>query len=188
MDCKPKTGGHEMKGDGLGWTIWSDFERSENYRESDKYKRALVEVVTFIKKPRKENLTVGAIARHFRENDYIYSRIREILNDAKANGEITRRYRTGDIDTEGKPIKPVGRNKRKGNHHPTVKPIELMRYLVRLITPPGGTVLDPFMGSGSTGLGAIAEDCQFIGIEQDADYLKIAEERLKFATRQARLF
>lgn len=78
-----------MKSNGLGWTIWSDFERSENYRESDQYKRALVEVVAFIKKPRKENLTVGAIARHFKENDYIYSRIREILNDAKANGDIS---------------------------------------------------------------------------------------------------
>lgn len=78
-----------MKGDGLGWTIWSGEERAENYRESDRYKRALVEVVAFIKKPRSERLTVGAIARHFRPNEYIYSRIREILNDAKANGDIS---------------------------------------------------------------------------------------------------
>jgi hypothetical protein len=58
-----------MKRDGLDWTIWSDFTIAENYRESDRYKRAVVEVVAFIKKPRKENLTVGAIARHFKGND-----------------------------------------------------------------------------------------------------------------------
>lgn len=77
------------KGDGLVWTIWSGEAIAENYRESDRYKRALVEAVSFIKKPRSERLTVGAIARHFRPNEYIYSRIREILNDAKANGDIS---------------------------------------------------------------------------------------------------
>lgn len=55
-----------------------------------------------------------------------------------------------------------------------------MRYLCKLITPPGGTVLDPFMGSGSTGKGAILEGFDFIGIEQDAEYFKIAEARINF--------
>ena len=64
------------------------------------------------------------------------------------------------------------------NHHPTVKPTELMRYLVRLVTPPGGVVLDPFCGSGSTGRGAILEQAAFIGIELDADYLEIARRRI----------
>ncbi len=68
---------------------------------------------------------------------------------------------------------------RNGNHHPTVKPTELMRYLCRLVTPPGGIVLDPFMGSGSTGRGAIAEGFQFIGIELDPEYAAIAEARIK---------
>jgi DNA modification methylase len=64
------------------------------------------------------------------------------------------------------------------NVHPTVKPIDLMRWLVRLVTPPNGTVLDPFTGSGSTGCAAILEDCDFIGIEQDPDYAEIASARI----------
>ncbi|AKR54356.1 Adenine-specific methyltransferase [Devosia sp. H5989] len=64
------------------------------------------------------------------------------------------------------------------NNHPTVKPTELMRYLTRLVTPPGGTVLDPFMGSGSTGRGAVMEGFSFIGCELDADYTAIARARI----------
>jgi len=73
----------------------------------------------------------------------------------------------------------------KVNHHPTVKPTDLMRYLCRLITPPNGVVLDPFMGSGSTGRGAILEGFDFIGIEQDADYIKIAQARIEFAINKS---
>lgn len=65
------------------------------------------------------------------------------------------------------------------NHHPTVKPTELMRYLIKLITQPDGIVLDPFMGSGSTGKAAMLDGFRFIGIEQDADYLNIAKHRIK---------
>lgn len=64
------------------------------------------------------------------------------------------------------------------NGHPTVKPVELMRYLCRLVTPPGGTVLDPFTGSGSTGVAAVREGFNFLGIEECADYLVIAEARI----------
>ena len=64
------------------------------------------------------------------------------------------------------------------NHHPTVKPTDLMRYLCRLVTPPGGIVLDPFMGSGSTGKAAMLEGFHFIGIERDADYIEIAKSRI----------
>lgn len=64
------------------------------------------------------------------------------------------------------------------NHHPTVKPTDLMRWLVRLVTRPGGVVLDPFMGSGSTGKAAVLEGMRFIGIEQDAEYLEIARRRI----------
>ena len=67
---------------------------------------------------------------------------------------------------------------RSGNNHPTVKPTALMRYLCRLVTPPEGIVLDPFMGSGSTGKAAMLEGFQFIGIERDADYLEIAKARI----------
>ncbi len=70
----------------------------------------------------------------------------------------------------------------KNKTHPTVKPIQLMRHLVRLVTPPNGIVLDPFMGSGSTGVAALLEDCHFIGIEMNQDYHKIANRRLKKRT------
>jgi DNA modification methylase len=66
------------------------------------------------------------------------------------------------------------------NVHPTVKPIDLMRYLVRLVTPPGGTVLDPFTGSGTTGIAAGLEGFDFIGIEREAEYREIAEARLNW--------
>ena len=68
------------------------------------------------------------------------------------------------------------------NNHPTVKPTELMRYLVRLITPKGGLVLDPFNGSGSTGKASMLEGMRYIGIEMNSEYIKIAEARLKWAT------
>jgi DNA modification methylase len=64
------------------------------------------------------------------------------------------------------------------NVHPTVKPLELMRWLVRLMTPPDGLVLDPFAGSGSTGAAAVIEGARFIGIEREADYLPIARARI----------
>ena len=63
------------------------------------------------------------------------------------------------------------------NHHPTVKPITLMRYLVRLVTPPNGIVLDPFCGSGSTGVAAILEGFRFIGIDISEEYCEIAKRR-----------
>lgn len=66
----------------------------------------------------------------------------------------------------------------KGNTHPTVKPTDLMAYLCRLVTPPGGVILDPFMGSGSTGKAAMREGFHFVGCELDADYVAIAEARI----------
>ena len=66
----------------------------------------------------------------------------------------------------------------KKNTHPTLKPINLMNYLCRLVTPPGGIVLDPFMGSGSTGISACLEGFRFVGMELDEDYFKIAEARI----------
>jgi site-specific DNA-methyltransferase (adenine-specific) len=69
------------------------------------------------------------------------------------------------------------------NHHPTVKPTDLMRYLCRLITPPNGTVLDPFTGSGSTGKAAVLEGFSFIGVEQSEEYIAIAKARIESATK-----
>jgi site-specific DNA-methyltransferase (adenine-specific) len=67
------------------------------------------------------------------------------------------------------------------NAHPTVKPVALMRWLVRLVTPPGGAVLDPFAGSGSTGVAAVREGFRFVGIEREPDYVAIAEARIRHA-------
>lgn len=69
------------------------------------------------------------------------------------------------------------------NVHPTVKPVDLMRHLVRLVTPTGGTVLDPFLGSGTTGLAAEMEGFAWIGIEREAEYVAIAEARLNGTQR-----
>jgi site-specific DNA-methyltransferase (adenine-specific) len=72
-------------------------------------------------------------------------------------------------------------NNAKLNHHPTVKPTSLMQYLIRLVTPPNGIVLDPFMGSGSTGKACAYEGFDFIGIDQSAEYVAIAQARIDFA-------
>ena len=77
-------------------------------------------------------------------------------------------YRRGDT-------KPTTERK---NTHPTVKPVDLMRYLCRMVTPKGGTVLDPFMGSGSTGMAAKDEGFDFIGIEKEKEYFEICESRI----------
>ena len=74
---------------------------------------------------------------------------------------------------------PRNMNADAKNPHPTVKPTELMAYLCRLVTPPGGVVLDPFMGSGSTGKAAMREGFNFVGIEREAEYLEIARARIE---------
>ena len=71
------------------------------------------------------------------------------------------------------------KDRNDGNIHPTVKPTDLMAYLVRLVTPKGGTVLDPFMGSGSTGKASVREGMNFIGIEREDEYMEIAKSRIE---------
>jgi len=73
------------------------------------------------------------------------------------------------------------------NFHPTVKPIALMRYLVKMVTPPGGTVLDPFLGSGSTAVAAILEGFDWIGCEMTEDYWPIIEARVQWAHNQPKI-
>jgi len=74
------------------------------------------------------------------------------------------------------------------NTHPTVKPIKLMEYLIRLVCPVGSLILDPFMGSGSTGKAALQQGMNFIGIEQNAEYIQIAKKRLDRVAYQQGLF
>ena len=82
--------------------------------------------------------------------------------------------KNGDGSPRNKKVEP------RANHHPTVKPIDLMRWLVRLVTPPGGRVLDPFTGSGTTGIAAHLEGMEFIGIEREPEYRAIAEARIEW--------
>ena len=63
--------------------------------------------------------------------------------------------------------------------HPTTKPVDLMRWLLRLVTPRGGLVLDPFAGSGTTGVAALAENVRFLGVEREPDYVRIARWRIE---------
>ena len=72
---------------------------------------------------------------------------------------------------------PRLRTNARKNHHPTVKPVDLMRWICRLVTPPGGLILDPFLGSGSTAIAAKEEGFRIVGIEREAEYLEIARRR-----------
>ena len=87
--------------------------------------------------------------------------------------------RTNSVNTSSGKPREVNPTK---NNHPTMKPQELMKYLCRLVTPKGGTVLDPFMGSGSTGMAAKDEGFEFIGIEREKEYFEIAEKRINSAS------
>ena len=92
------------------------------------------------------------------------------------DGKLRNLTNSGGLENDPKWAPRVSKN-----HHPTVKPLALMKYLIKLITPPGGKVLDPFMGSGSTGMAAILLDNTFIGMEMDKEYYAIAHERLNWA-------
>lgn len=74
------------------------------------------------------------------------------------------------------------------NTHTTVKPVDLMRYLVRLVTPPNGMVLDPFTGSGTTGIACMLEGFDFFGVEREEEYAEIARHRIRFARRHPKAF
>jgi site-specific DNA-methyltransferase (adenine-specific) len=86
-----------------------------------------------------------------------------------------------DVGQDAMAVPHKTRSNLSANYHPTVKPTDLMRYLCRLITPPNGTVLDPFTGSGSTGKAAVLEGFSFIGVEQSEEYIAIAEARIQSA-------
>jgi site-specific DNA-methyltransferase (adenine-specific) len=92
----------------------------------------------------------------------------------RAAHELTKRKE----ESAGAENPRAGMTGARRNIHPTVKPTDLMRYLCRLVTPPGGLVLDPFMGSGSTGKAAILEGFRFTGIDMTPDYVEIARARI----------
>jgi site-specific DNA-methyltransferase (adenine-specific) len=81
-----------------------------------------------------------------------------------------------------------GASNTNNNNHPTVKPIELMKYLIKLVTPQGGRVLDPFNGSGSTGCAAVELGHEYVGIELDPNYVEIAKKRIEAWNKQDTAF
>ena len=86
----------------------------------------------------------------------------------------------GMYDVDGTGVQyNAQKNKTNGNNHPTVKPVELMKYLIKLVTPPHSVVLDPFCGSGSTGMAAVELGHDFIGCELDSSYVEIAKTRIE---------
>jgi site-specific DNA-methyltransferase (adenine-specific) len=100
---------------------------------------------------------------------------------AQSNGAQAR-IAAGEVEYQGAGASTgLNRVKVRKNNHPTVKPTPLMRYLVRLVTPPGGLVFDPFAGSGSTGKAAMLEGFRFLGAEMTAEYIPIARERIAHA-------
>jgi DNA modification methylase len=122
----------------------------------------------------------GSAARFF----YVPKTSKKDRNDgldkfnAKATASSEFRPNHAEKAEQGEDGNPYGRWTPEKNNHPTVKPTDLMRYLVTMVTPKGGTTLDPFMGSGSTGRGAKLGGFNFIGVELDPDYFEIAKARI----------
>lgn len=130
-------------------------------------------VVGFSMRPGARRLDVGSAARFF----YCAKASRRDRNEGCE--EMERRplhWSSGDQNPGS--FQSEGTDKTSQNNHPTVKPTDLMAYLCRLVTRPGGVVLDPFMGSGSTGKACMREGFEFIGIEREPPYLAIAEARI----------
>lgn len=144
--------------------------------------------VGFKMKPGARRLDAGSAARFF----YCAKTSRKDRNEGLTD--------PGPQFAHGNTLRKVENTDTAGNTHPTVKPTDLMAYLLRLVTPPGGTALDPFMGSGSTGKAAMREGFRFIGCELDEKYMAIAKARIEHecslinagtetqAERQAELF
>lgn len=135
-----------------------------------------VGVVGFQMKPGARRLDSGSAARFF----YCAKTSKKDRNDGlDAFPETTTKTFEGGKIASGKTPDSMGGERTSRNNHPTVKPTGLMAYLLRLVTPPGGTALDPFMGSGSTGKAAMREGFKFIGCEIDEQYAAIARARIE---------
>jgi site-specific DNA-methyltransferase (adenine-specific) len=106
--------------------------------------------------------------------------------DEGLEGFEEREARSTNWSGDGMPLRQDGTERKQPiaqNHHPTVKPTSLMQYLCRLVTPPNGTILDPFLGSGSTGKAAMYEGFNFVGFDLNSEYIAIAKARIEFAIK-----
>jgi DNA modification methylase len=107
--------------------------------------------------------------------------------DEGLEGFEEREARSTNWSGDGMPLRQDGTERKQPiarNHHPTVKPTNLMQYLCRLVTPPNGVILDPFLGSGSTGKAAIYEGFQFVGFDLSAEYVEISRARIEYAMQK----
>lgn len=120
----------------------------------------------------------GSAARFFYSAKASKADRNEGLDDFESRSDSAHRKTNLEETADNPYLRGVTERK---NTHPTVKPTALMQWLCRLITPPGGTVLDPFMGSGSTGKAAVWEGFKFVGCEREDEYIKIAEARIAYA-------
>jgi site-specific DNA-methyltransferase (adenine-specific) len=126
---------------------------------------------------------IGEIADDYQKYFYcpkVSRRERHIGHEApEAYDRRTERGENGSAGIQGLQKLNGEKKTEGGNNHPTVKPIELMKYLIKLVTPKGGRVLDPFNGSGSTGCAAVELGCEYVGIELDPAYVEIATKRIE---------
>ena len=131
----------------------------------------------------------GSAARFF----YVPKTSKKDRNDGlenftpKATASSEFRPNHAEKAEKGEDGNPYGRWTPEKNNHPTVKPTDLMRYLVTMVTPKGGTTLDPFMGSGSTGRGAKLGGFNFVGIELDPEYFVLAKARIDAIMKESTL-
>lgn len=150
-------------------------DTSKNGRSPDKHKSTVYE--SGLKENFEGRITVG----RFPSNITFSPQDREdcpikLLDEQSPNA--SRFFYCAKASKAEKESNQVGEDGKRFNIHPTVKPIKLMQYLVRLITPKGGAVVDPFMGSGTTGIACIKEGFDFLGIELNKEYFDIAEIRI----------
>lgn len=160
--------------------VKSDYRDDNTYNDSGSAARYFY-CAKASKKDREEGLEYFEEKPRFQQGNYSQSPVCSVCgktfngtNDHSSCGENTMTYMSKED------------NQVRKNIHPTVKPTELMQYLVRLVTPQGGVILDPFMGSGSTGKAIMYENKErnanykFIGIEQNEEYCRIAKARIEY--------
>jgi len=124
-----------------------------------------MEIGEFSKRPRREDGTVIYKETHLNEWTQAISKLKRKDKTSKAAAEEKLQENSNGLK----------------NNHPTIKPIKLMQYLIRLVTPKGGVTIDPYFGSGSSGKSTIREgNYKFIGIEKEKDYFNIAIERCQY--------
>ncbi len=157
MNRKKRSPGHHSKSKKTGY--FGPDSTAEYHGSGDHTEVAMAEGFFYVPKPTRKERDTGL--------DHL---------ETKRKGQLAGADTEKDLDD----LDPVSRRNisEAKNIHVTVKPVDLMRYLVKMVTPPGGIVLDPFMGSGTTGVAAMLEDKQFIGIDMTPEYMDIAAGRI----------